>query len=74
VKWLLAVPHYIVLALLSLAAILCVVFVWFAILFTGHYPRPLFAFVVGVLRRSLRVGGYAPLLVTNRFPLSRLGD
>jgi hypothetical protein len=74
VKWLLAVPHYVVLALLALAAILCVVFAWFAILFTGHYPRPLFDFVVGVLRWSLRVGGYALLLVTDRYPPFRLGE
>jgi len=68
VKWLLAIPHYIVLFVLILAAIVAVVIAWFAILITGRYPRPLFDFVVGVGRWSLRVGAYAFLLVTDRYP------
>jgi membrane protein YdbS with pleckstrin-like domain len=68
VKWLLAIPHYIVLLLLWLAAIVAVVIAWFAILFTGRYPRGLFDFVVGVGRWTLRVGAYAFLLVTDRYP------
>jgi len=68
VKWLLAIPHYIVLIVLWLLAIVAVVVAWFAILFTGHYPRALFDFVVGVGRWSLRVGAYAFLLVTDRYP------
>jgi hypothetical protein len=68
VKWLLAIPHYVVLIVLWLAAIVAVVVAWFAILFTGRYPRPLFDFVVGVGRWSLRVGAYAFLLVTDRYP------
>ena len=68
VKWLLAIPHYIVLVLLWLAAIVAVVVAWFAILVTGRYPRPLFDFVVGVGRWSLRVAAYAFLLVTDRYP------
>lgn len=68
VKWLLAVPHYVVLLLLSAAAALCVVAAWFAILLTGTYPRPLFDFVVGVVRWSVRVQAYAFLLVTDQYP------
>jgi hypothetical protein len=68
VKWLLAVPHYVVLLFLWLAAVIAVVIAWFAILFTGRYPRSLFDFVVGVGRWSLRVGAYAFLLVTDRYP------
>jgi hypothetical protein len=67
VKWLLAIPHYVVL-ILGLAALVVVVIAWFAILVTGHYPRVLFDFVVGVGRWSLRVGAYAFLLVTDRYP------
>ena len=68
VKWLLAIPHYIVLVVLALVALLAIVVAWFAILFTGRYPRPLFDFVVGVGRWSLRVEAYAFLLVTDRYP------
>jgi hypothetical protein len=68
VKWLLAIPHYIVLVVLGIAAFFVVVFVWFAILFTGHYPRGAFGFVEGVLRWGNRVTGYAFTLVTDRYP------
>jgi len=68
VKWLLAIPHYIVLAFLGIAAFVCIVIAWFAILFTGRYPRGLFDFVVGVGRWSVRVTAYALLLVTDRYP------
>ncbi len=73
VKWLLAIPHYIVLFFLSIAAVVSVVIAWFAILFTGRYPRGLFDFVVGVLRWWNRVIGYAFVLVTDRYPPFRLG-
>ena len=68
VKWLLAIPHYIVLAVLGVAAFVCVVIAWFAIIFTGRYPRGLFDFVLGVHRWGLRVGAYMWLLVTDKYP------
>ena len=68
VKWLLALPHYIVLVLLGLLAVLAAIAAWFFILLTGSYPRALFDFVVGVGRWALRVGAYAFLLVTDRYP------
>jgi hypothetical protein len=72
VKWLLAIPHYIVLILLWIGALFAVIFAWFAILFTGRYPRGLFDFVGGVLRWSNRVAAYAFVLVTDRYPPFRL--
>jgi hypothetical protein len=72
VKWLLAIPHYIVLIFLWLAALVSVIVAWFAILFTGRYPRGLFDFVLGVFRWTNRVGAYAFLLVTDRYPPFRL--
>jgi len=68
VKWLLAIPHYIVLAVLGVSAIFVVVIAWFAILFTGRYPQALFDYVVGVGRWGLRVQAYAFLLVTDQYP------
>ncbi|MFH0942083.1 MAG: DUF4389 domain-containing protein [Chloroflexota bacterium] len=68
VKWLLAIPHYIVLLFLGIAVIVCLVIAWFAILFTGRYPRGLFDFIVGYLRWWLRVFAYAFVLVTDRYP------
>ncbi|HEY7583832.1 MAG TPA: DUF4389 domain-containing protein [Acidimicrobiia bacterium] len=68
VKWILAIPHYLVLIVLVVLALLAAVVAWFAILFTGNYPRALFDFVVGVGRWSLRVSAYAFLLITDRYP------
>jgi Domain of unknown function (DUF4389) len=72
VKWLLAIPHYVVLFFLSLAALFAVIGAWFAILFTGRYPRGIFSFVEGVIRWHNRVIGYAFTLVTDRYPPFRL--
>jgi hypothetical protein len=68
VKWLLAIPHYVVLFFLHIAAVVLVIFAWFAILFTGRYPRGAFDFVEGVFRWRNRVTAYAFLLVTDRYP------
>jgi hypothetical protein len=68
VKWLLAIPHYILLVFLWLAAFFVIIFAWFAILFTGRYPRGLFEFVVGVGRWTNRVTAYAFVLVTDQYP------
>jgi len=72
VKWLLAIPHYIVLFLLQIAAVVVVIAAWFAILFTGRYPRGIFDFVEGVLRWHNRVLAYAFTLVTDHYPPFRL--
>ncbi|MGV1009233.1 MAG: DUF4389 domain-containing protein [Dermatophilaceae bacterium] len=68
VKWFLAIPHYIVLGFLFIGVFFAVVIAWFAILFTGRYPRGLFDYVVGVGRWALRVQAYSALLVTDRYP------
>jgi hypothetical protein len=72
VKWLLAIPHYIVLFFLYLGVIIVVIVAWFAILFTGRYPRGLFDYVEGVIRWHNRVVGYALILVTDQYPPFRL--
>jgi Domain of unknown function (DUF4389) len=72
VKWLLAIPHYVVLLFLWIAAVVAVIIAWFAILFTGRYPHGLFDFVAGVLRWGNRVTGYAFVLVTDEYPPFRL--
>ncbi len=68
IKWLFAIPHYFVLIFLGIGALGAVILAWFAILFTGTYPRSLFDFVVGVLRWNSRVTGYAFALVTDKYP------
>jgi hypothetical protein len=72
IKWLLAIPHYIALFFLSIVALVMVIIAWFAILFTGCYPKALFDFVEGVFRWALRVTVYAFLLATDRYPPFRL--
>ena len=68
VKWFLAIPHYVALLFLGIGALGAIVIAWFAILFTGIYPRALFEYVVGVLRWTNRVSGYAFTLVTDQYP------
>jgi uncharacterized protein DUF4389 len=68
VKWLLAIPHYIVLFFLFIGAVIAVIVAWLAILFTGRYPRGLFDYVEGVMRWAQRVAAYAFLLVTDQYP------
>jgi hypothetical protein len=72
VKWFLAIPHYVVLVFLSIAALIVIVVAWFAIVFTRRYPRDMFDFVAGVIRWQNRVAGYAFLLLTDRYPPFRL--
>jgi hypothetical protein len=74
VKWFLAIPHYFVLFFLGIGAFFAVIVAWFAIVFTGRYPRGLFDYVVGVGRWSLRVHAYAFLLVTDRYPPFQLSS
>jgi hypothetical protein len=70
----LAIPHYIVLVFLDIAALVVVIVAWFAILFTGRYPRGMFDFVEGVIRWHNRVIAYAWVLVTDRYPPFRLAQ
>lgn len=68
VKWFLAIPHYFVLFVLAIAVLVVTIIAWFAILFTGRYPKELFTFVVDVSRWSVRVTAYAFLLTTDQYP------
>jgi hypothetical protein len=68
VKWFLAIPHYIVLYCLYIAVLVVSIIAWFAILFTGNYPKGMWEFVVSVMRWSLRVSAYAFLLITDKYP------
>ena len=74
IKWLLAIPHYIVLTVLGIIALVVTIIAWFAILIVGRYPRGMFDFSVGVSRWSARVTAYAFMLTTDRYPPFRLGD
>ena len=68
IKWLLAIPHYVVLFVLAIFGLVAVVIGWIMVIITASYPRGLFDFIVGVMRYSARVQGYAYLLVTDRYP------
>jgi len=74
VKWILVIPHIIVLIFIFIAVVFCTVFAWFAILLTGRYPKGIFDIVQGFLRWSLRVNAYAILLTTDEYPPFRLGE
>ena len=74
IKWILAIPHYIVLFVLGIIALIVTIIAWFAILIVGRFPRGLFDFSVGVSRWSARVTAYAFTLTTDRYPPFRLGD
>jgi hypothetical protein len=74
VKWFLAIPHYVVLFFLYIGLVVAVIVAWFAILFTGRYPRGIFDYVEGVIRWHNRVVGYAFILVTDRYPPFTLGE
>ena len=74
VKWILAIPHIIVLIFIFIAVVFCTIFAWFAILLTGRYPKVIFDFVEGFLRWSLRVNAYVFLLTTDEYPPFRLRE
>ena len=74
VKWLLAIPHYVVLFFLYVGLVVTVAIAWFAILFTGRYPRGLFNYAEGVIRWSNRVEAYAFLMLTDVYPPFRLTE
>ena len=74
VKWILVIPHIIVLLFIFIAVVFCSVFAWFAVLLTGRYPKGVFDFVEGFLRWSLRVNAYVFLLTTDEYPPFRLRE
>ena len=74
IKWLLALPHWIIVLVLSLVMLAVTAIGWLLIILTGSYPRALFDFVVGVMRWTLRVEAYAVWLMTDRYPPFRLSE
>ena len=73
-KWILAIPHWVILFFLHIGVLVVAIIAWFAILCTGRYPKSLFNFVVNVLRWFLRVGAYAIILTTDCYPAFRLSE
>jgi uncharacterized protein DUF4389 len=73
VKWLLVIPHYFVLAFLGIGAFFVIIFAWFAVLFTGRYPRGAFDYLVGVTRWANRVTAYH-FFMTDVYPPFSLDD
>ena len=73
VKWLLAIPHYIALLFLGFAVAVVLLISFFAVLFTGRFPRGMFDFILGVYRWGLRVGAYVGLMV-DPYPPFTLDD
>ena len=74
VKWILVIPHIIVLIIIFIGVVLGTIFALFAILFTGKYPIAIFKFNAGFLRWSLRVSAFALLLTTDQYPPFRLSE
>jgi hypothetical protein len=72
VKWFLAIPHYIVLLFITIGVFFALIAAWFAILFTGRYPRGIADFVIGAMRWHNRVTAYAFLMATDEYPPFRL--
>ena len=72
IKWLLAIPHYIVLTVLGFLALIAAVLGWIMVVITARYPRALFDFMVGVGRYATRVQAYTTILATDRYPPFRL--
>lgn len=72
VKWFLAIPHFVVLSFLGIGAVFAAIGAWFAIVFTGRYPRGIFDYIEGVMRWALRVQAYMLLLITDAYPPFRL--
>lgn len=68
VKWFLSIPHFFIIVFLYFALFICTIIAWFAILFTGTYPKGMFDFVVGVMRWTLRVSAYSFILTTDKYP------
>ena len=74
IKWVLAIPHYILLTVLWIMALVVTILAWLLILILGRYPQGMFDFVVGVNRYTTRVWTYMGLLTTDRYPPFSLSE